>query len=401
MSTDTTLSPKPGQEGQEPPQTPQGHQAQGDQPQVRDLSNLPPAVRQQIEAGEQAWREAYEAPGETDEQRAERERVEAVQAEAERVAAQGAMPPSKPPPVPREDRPPAQTAEPPPAWETERRRLEDTIGGLRGSLSQLQEHVRLLSSQQRQPAPKEEPDPELAIQRLLTPQEIEEYGPDAIGVMQRAAQELYEPVVHQLMQRIDGMERQLQGVGQHVQQTVQGTIQGTLTSKVGGDWQQQNADPGFVEWLQQEDPVSGIQRQAALLQAERSGNAERVALIFNLFRQENPGRYQPRSDAPTGGAPQPQAALGGDQGGTGRTASGKVPLASLVAPGSGRGRSAAPSPGAGAQQEPEFISEREVKDHYRARREGRVTPEQRAEFDRRLQAALIAGRVETPAHQLS
>jgi hypothetical protein len=48
-----------------------------------------------------------------------------------------------------------------------------------------------------------------------------------------------------------------------VQQTTENTIIATLDAALP-DWGQINVDPGFINWLQQKDPIYGIPRQAAL-----------------------------------------------------------------------------------------------------------------------------------------
>ena len=52
------------------------------------------------------------------------------------------------------------------------------------------------------------------------------------------------------------------------------------------DWTSQNDDRGFIDWLQLVDPRWGFKRQDLLDQAAGRYDAERVASIFNAYRDE-------------------------------------------------------------------------------------------------------------------
>jgi hypothetical protein len=274
----------------------------------------------------------------------------------------------------------------------EMRKALDTIAGMRGNIDQLRGQVDLLARQRHvaDPVPvREEP----AAPRLVTDEEAKAYGTDLLDVVGRRAQEVYEPTIGRLLQRVEGLEAQLAGMGRHVVQSAQMTLGQVLTQQVGRDWATQNTDPEFIAWLQGEDPVSGFNRQQLLITARDSGNAVRVAHLFNAYRRET-GKYEgapatastaitPPSD---GGQPAP-AGTGG------RT--GKVPLTSLVAP--GRSRSPAPAPAGG--DEIALMTEDEINAHYRLRTLNQVKPEERKAFDARLAAAMAAGKVEVrPKH---
>ena len=51
------------------------------------------------------------------------------------------------------------------------------------------------------------------------------------------------------------------------------------------DWEKQNTDPEFLQWLQGIDPLSGLSRQQLLSSAEQAGDVDRIVAIFRAFRE--------------------------------------------------------------------------------------------------------------------
>ncbi len=51
-------------------------------------------------------------------------------------------------------------------------------------------------------------------------------------------------------------------------------------------WSEQNHDQGFIRWLNMRDPKFGFSRQALLNQAAEAYDANRVATIFQAYREE-------------------------------------------------------------------------------------------------------------------
>jgi hypothetical protein len=152
---------------------------------------------------------------------------------------------------------------------------------MRGNIDQLRGQVDLLA-RQRQPDP--EPARGAAGPRLVTDRGGEgvRHRPPRRG--RPSAQEVYEPIVDKLVQRIDGLENQLAGMGRHVVQSAQMTLGQVLAQDVGEDWAQQNTTPSSCRGSS-EDPISGLQRQQLLITARDSGNATRVANLFKAYRR--------------------------------------------------------------------------------------------------------------------
>jgi hypothetical protein len=65
------------------------------------------------------------------------------------------------------------------------------------------------------------------------------------------------------------------------------------------DYEQVNANAQFHQWLLTPDPMTGILRQTYLVDAQRSGDVERVATIFNSWKSLSgtQGQAKPRIDA--------------------------------------------------------------------------------------------------------
>jgi uncharacterized coiled-coil protein SlyX len=142
------------------------------------------------------------------------------------------------------------------------------------------------AASQPSPAQPAEPDGEQDNQKLLakyfTPQEILEFGEDLLLIQAKAIEKKVSEEVSkrkQLEQRLDTIERKQREPDE------KGYL-AALAEKIP-DLNERNADPGFLSWLAQPDPVSGIKRHDLLLDAHKKLDVERVARIFNLHKDES------------------------------------------------------------------------------------------------------------------
>lgn len=103
----------------------------------------------------------------------------------------------------------------------------------------------------------------------------EQYPEDLIGTLRN----MYE--------RMDTMQAGQQQVQQQAANVGQQQFLQQLASAVP-DWQKKNADPGWIRWLGEADPVSGVTRQQALDTAAQRQDAAWVARIFNSYFGGNP-----------------------------------------------------------------------------------------------------------------
>ena len=148
------------------------------------------------------------------------------------------------------------------------------------------------------------------------------------------------------------------------------------------NWEQINAAPEFLAWLEQVDPYAGAQRGVMLAAAYRDHDLPRVVAFFTGFTKEH------AAVAPTGQQPTPTPA-GQTQPGTPQ-----VSLASLAAPGTGVG---GPN-NAGAPNEsgqPRGFTVREVSAFYDDVRKGvyRGREPDKIAIERQIFAAQKAGQI--------
>jgi hypothetical protein len=142
----------------------------------------------------------------------------------------------------------------------------------------------------------------------LTPDEINDYGEDFIGMVQRIAQHTVEGKIAPLAQEVGRTQRQVgvhQNQGMHAQMTA-----------LYPDWEKMNEYEPFVQWTQLPDPYSGVIRGTLMQEAWNAGDARRVNAFFQGFLAEeaalNPagaGRQAATPLAPPNGAPAPAPPL--------------------------------------------------------------------------------------------
>lgn len=122
----------------------------------------------------------------------------------------------------------------------------------------------------------------------LTEEEVEAYG-DSIDIMRRVANQVSAPLLEEI--------ERLNGVIQNLNKSVVPTVKKIETSQAElsqerffttlsnrlPNWEQQNQDDKFLDWLDEVDPISGQKRQAYLDQAVSKQDVEQVVRIFTAF----------------------------------------------------------------------------------------------------------------------
>jgi len=129
---------------------------------------------------------------------------------------------------------------------------------------------------------------EQALPRYVTDQEVDEYG-ESIDVMRKVSREELVPVAQRLAQ-IEGLLQQMQAtvvpqvqaVSQRQQVTAEQQFWSDLTSYVP-DWREVNDNEAFQSWLLEVDPLTGVNRQTYLEDAQRSLDAHRVSAFFRTW----------------------------------------------------------------------------------------------------------------------
>ena len=190
-------------------------------------------------------------------------------------------------------------------------RLNATNRELSSRVSQLE---GLLGTMQNQPAPTPAP-----AEKLITEDDVKEYG-DSINIMRKAAREEVAQANNRVAQ-LESKLNQLQAVVPKVQAQQQQTSEQAFWAKVASDvpnWNEINNDQGFQNWLLEIDPLTNIQRQTYLEDAQKSLDGNRAVQFFRAWEQAN-GKPSAQSTRPS---PNPQLQK---QVAPGRSRSGSAP----------------------------------------------------------------------------
>lgn len=296
---------------------------------------LPAAIRRQAEQAERLQRESIGQPADGE-----------VAPRATDDAAQPPAPAPSPPPAPTPA--PAPQPAPPPAAADDaetrartaegrlsverekRQQLENRIGGLERMITDLQTQLRSAPAQ----PPAAAPLPPKPQGKLVTAEEEADYGADLLAVMGKRARDEVAGEIGELKDEIRQLKGQLGQVGSRVAARDTEDVFTELHRQVPG-WVDQNSDEGFINWLQQPEPWSGIKRHELLSRAFDSHDAQKVIMFFTGYRAEAAATGQ----APPGSNPPPAPA-----------ANGKVPLETFAAP----GRAAPPPASPPAGQKPTY-----------------------------------------------
>ena len=226
---------------------------------------------------------------------------------------------------------------------------ESQLGQLQRQFNELTEALKAQKEEPKKPAT---PDP----------RDVEQFGGDLVEMVRKYASQYFEAVsgslssvAQRLDHRVSALEQTVNGTSEKVARTQEEQFYVILDQAVP-DWRAVNESEAFLDWLAVEDGVYGVTRQAALNHAHSRFDAKRVVAIFNQFKAGRPA-------APS--------------------------LEAQVAP---RSASAAPVP-ATAPAAAEFLSQRFIEQFYRDDARGKYTPQQAAEIEARINAAVREGRV--------
>lgn len=246
------------------------------------MANLPSAVQRQLDAAE-ALLAATNNP----------EAATVAETPLEAVAAET--------PQAIEPQPEVQAQEPPPApapvtdWEHKFKTLQ---GIFNAEVPKLQQQNRDLNAKlqdaiermEKVAAKQERQEQQVQQKPQVDPKDVDAFGQDLVEMVQRVAQTSFsgvaakvDGVVSSMESRLQALEAAIQGTTKAVAQTAEQSFFDRL-SKMVPDWEKVNANPAFLEWLGQIDPVYGQPRQAALDAAQRQLNVDRVAAVFNAFK---------------------------------------------------------------------------------------------------------------------
>lgn len=150
-------------------------------------------------------------------------------------------------------------------------------------IQDLQEQMQSLQTRQAPPAaPAPAPQP-------ATAGDVEEFGPETVDFVTRVATNVVNSLAPQIIEsilsaRLAPVSERVEQVTHHVQRSAEQVFVDEF-SKLVPDWQNQNSDPDFLNWLQEVNPVAGVPTQALLTDARGKLDHIRCAAIFNMYRQ--------------------------------------------------------------------------------------------------------------------
>lgn len=124
----------------------------------------------------------------------------------------------------------------------------------------------------------------------LSQEEMEEFGPELVQLIQKVVGAQTQQVSQQLDQAnatIREMQEDKQQAEEEKQQDAQARFWTDLT-QLAPNWRTLNDDVAFLQWLDGFDPVSSTQRQILLNSAQKKLDANGVAAVFNAFTQAAP-----------------------------------------------------------------------------------------------------------------
>ena len=240
-----------------------------------------------------------------------------------------AQPPQEPP---QEQHPTHQPVEDDGSW-------EHKYKSIHGRYTSLQEQYRGLSDQvvnlqnviaTMQQVPMTADAVPISTERLITPEEENDYGKDMLTVVGKRAREEIAPLLSQQAKQIENLTATIKGMAGHQAQNSQQNMLATMDARLP-NWREINTNDEFLSWLRLPDPYSGAIRHEMLKSAYAAGNASRVLAFFNGFLAEE------AATTPAEAEPDPST----------RTVP-RIPLKNLAAP--GKAKNAASSNGAPAEK---------------------------------------------------
>ena len=208
---------------------------------------------------------------------------------------------------------------------------------------------KLLSTVQARSAKDAQPAAPVVPRKLVTDDEVRDYGGDFLEVVGRKAKEELLPEVESLKQTVTDLQGRLAAVGHSMALNGEEEVWARLRNKVP-EAEQMNNDPAFIDWLERTDPYSGAKRGALLADAYARHDASRVINFFEGYKSETAA-----VDPPTAGQPRPT------NGGA------KPDLAMYAAPGRA---TSPPQQGAAAGEKPVY-TDRDIAGFFAAKRMGR------------------------------
>jgi len=128
------------------------------------------------------------------------------------------------------------------------------------------------------------PAKEAPAERLVNDQDVETYGQDLIDLQRRVARE----VASEFQGKLNTLAEENQALREQVNQT--GSQVGTMSfeqslNRALPDFDVINADPAWIGWLDEVDPLLRAPRRTVAQEAFETGDVAAIVHYVNLFRQ--------------------------------------------------------------------------------------------------------------------
>jgi hypothetical protein len=238
-------------------------------------------------------------------------------------------------PAPEEDEQEEQQPQPTHAPVEDDGSWEHKYKSMHGRYNALQEQYRSVSDQvanlqnviaAMQHVPSVGEIPPISTERLVTPEEENDYGKDLLTVVGKRAKEELAPLLTAQSRQIEQLTQTIKGMAGSAAKNTQAQMLATMDDKMP-NWRDINTNQEFLSWLTLPDAYSGAIRHDMLKAAYAAGNATRVLAFFNGFLADE------AVTAPVEKQPDPS-----------RKVIPRIPLKNLAAP--GKAKNAASSNGA-------------------------------------------------------
>lgn len=176
-------------------------------------------------------------------------------------------------------------------WEHKYRRLQGKydaeVPRLHQQVKELQAALQQMQHQAQQPPPPPAPEKPAEPERYVSDEDVANYGEDFVDIQRRITLD----ATRELRKQVEELKTQLAQQGSQVQSV---SFEARLLKAVP-DFEQINADPAWIEWLNEVDPLIRGPRRAVAQQAYANGDVEAVKSYVDLWRKSQ----APAQPAPT------------------------------------------------------------------------------------------------------
>ncbi len=181
-------------------------------------------------------------------------------------------------------------------WKGRERKEREQTQALQAQLDELRAQL----AEATRPAPEPGVEP-------LSEEDIQNYGPDLLDAALRYAmpriEKRLDAIKADFEKRLAALEQGIDSAKGYVAKTELEKFYERLDKRMPG-WREIDVSEAFGNWLDEPDPLTGIIRRNALVEAGRIGDDERAARFFKAFASQNDASTGSRSTV-KGKAPPP------------------------------------------------------------------------------------------------